>query len=361
MMPERNVVSWSTMVSGYVKAGDMVMGRLLFDKMPVKNQVSWTIIVSGYAEKGLTKEAISLYDEMEKAGFKLDDGTIISILSACAESGLLELGKRVHSSIKATRFRCSVAVTNSLVDMYAKCGNVKQALALFEGMSKRDLVSWNAVIQGLAMHGHGEAALKLFYRMEQEGFHPDKVTFVAILCACTHMGSVDKGVEFFNAMEKVYGLVPQIEHYGCLIDLLGRGGRLEEALRVANSMPMEPNTIIWGSLLGACRMHDAVELGGEVLKHLIKLNPDDTGNFSMLSNIYAAAGDWANVANVRRAMKSIGIQKPSGASSIELNGEVHEFTVFDKSHPKSKSIYEMIKLLRPQLKRAGYISKAVYC
>ncbi|XP_074269742.1 pentatricopeptide repeat-containing protein At3g29230-like [Silene latifolia] len=359
-MPERNVVSWSTMVSGYAKIGDMGMARMLFDKMPVKNLVSWTIIISGYAEKGLTKEAIFLYEEMERAGLKLDDGTVISILSACAESGLLGLGKRVHSSMEATRFRCSVAVTNSLVDMYAKCGNVEQALTIFERMTKRDLVSWNVIMRGLAMHGHGETALKLFCRMEREGFHPDRVTFIAVLCACTHMGLVDKGVDYFYAMERDYGLVPQIEHYGCLIDLLGRGGRLEEALKVVRNMAMEPNAIIWGTLLGACRVHNAVELGGEVLQHLIKLNLDDTGNLSTLSNIYAAAGDWDNVANVRRAMKSIGVQKPSGASSIELNGVVHEFTVFDKSHPNSKSIYKMINLLRPQLKRAAYSSKSVY-
>lgn len=359
-MPERNVVSWSTMVAGYIKAGDMEMARMLFDKMPVKNLVSWTIIISGYAEKGFAKEAISLFDEMQRIGLKPDEGTIISVLAACSESGLLGLGKRVHASLAASQYRCSVAVNNALIDMYGKCGNVKKALHIFEGMTKRDLVSWNSIMQGLAMHGHGDIALKIFYRMEEEGFRPDKVTFIGILCACTHMGFVDRGLKYFYAMEKDYGIVPHIEHYGCLIDLLGRGGRLKEAMEVVQSMPFEPNVIIWGTLLGACRMHNDVELAGEVLKHLKKLEPTDAGNFSMLSNIYAAAGDWANVANVRLSMKSIGVQKPSGASSIELGDKFHEFTVFDNSHPKSDSIYQMIHLLRPQLRKAGYVPRAAY-
>lgn len=348
-MSERNVVSWSTMVLGYTKSGEMEMARLLFDKMPVKNLVSWTIMISGYAEKGFTNEAISLYNEMESAGLQLDDGTIISILAACSESGLLELGTRVRSSIVAAGFRCSIAVNNALIDMYSKCGCVKKALAVFLGMPERDLVSWNTIIRGLAMHGDGNTALKLVSRMKQEGFRPDKITFIGMLCACTHMGFVDRGLEYFYSMERDYGIVPQIEHYGCLIDLLGRGGRLKEALEVVQNMPMEPNAVIWGTLLGACRLHFPLEMAEEVLKHSVKHNATDAGSFSILSNIYAAAGDWVNVANVRRTMKNIGVHKPSGASTLAVDGEVHDFTVFDNSHPNSEDIYQMIHLLHPEL------------
>lgn len=359
-VPGRNVVSWSTMVLGYTKAGDMDMARLLFDKMPVKNLVSWTIMISGYAERGFTKEAISLYNDLENAGLKLDDGTVISILAACAKSGLLALGKRVRSSMVAAGFRCSIAVNNALIDMYAKCGCMEKALVVFQGMAERDLVSWNTIIQGLAMHGDGDTALMLFSRMKQEGFQPDKVTFIGILCACTHMGFVERGLQYFYSMERDYGIAPQIEHYGCLIDLLGRGGRLKEALEVVQNMPMEPNVIILGTLLGACRLHYPVDIVQEVLKHLVELDLADAGNFSMLSNIYAAAGDWDNVANVRRAMKNIGVQKPSGASTLDLDGEVHEFSVFDNSHPNSEGIYQMIHILRRQLKKAGYVPRAAY-
>lgn len=359
-MPGRNIVSWSTMVSGYSKAGDMDMARLLFDKMPVKNLVSWTIIVSGYAEKGLAKEAIDLYNQMEEYRINFDDGTIISILSACAESGLIGLGKRVHSSLGKTSFIYSTQVLNALLDMYAKCGNMGKALGVFNGMTKRDIVSWNIIIQGLAMHGYGDKALHLFSTMKEEGFKPDRVTFVGVLCACTHAGFIDEGLHYFHAMEKDYGVTPQIEHYGCMIDLLGRGGRLKEAFRLLHCMPMEPNEIIWGTLLGACRMHNDVGLAEEVLNQLVKLEPSEPGNYSIISNIYAAAKDWDSVANVRVRMKNTGIQKPSGASAIELDDEVHEFTVFDRTHPKSDKIYDMISELGLHLQQAGYIQKVHY-
>lgn len=357
-MPKRNVVSWTTMMYGYCKAEEMEMARVLFDKMPARNAVCWTTIICGYAEKGMAKDAIGLFERMEETGLKLDDGIIISILAACGESGVLGLGKRLHSSIQRTGYKCSTHVGNALVDMYAKCGTLNKALTVFYGMAHRDLVSWNAMIQGLAMHGYGEKALKLFYRMKAEGFAPDRVTFIGVLCACTHAGFVDKGLHYFNAMETEYGVRQEIEHYGCVIDLLGRGGRLQEAFRIARSMPMEPNAIIWGSLVVACRMHNASEYAKEVLHHLIKLEPTDAGHFSILSSIYAAEGDWKSAASVRMQMKSTGIQKPSGASSIELDDQVHEFTVLDKSHPKSDSIYEVIDGLSLHLKRVGSVPKA---
>ncbi|XVF58352.1 hypothetical protein PTKIN_Ptkin07bG0059700 [Pterospermum kingtungense] len=353
-MPQRNVVSWSTMVMGYSKAGDMDMARVLFDRMPVKTLVPWTIIISGYAEKGLAKEAIELYDQMEHGGLELDDGTFISILAACAESGLLAVGVKVHDLIERLRFRHSIAVCNALIDMYAKCGILDKALGVFNGMVKRDVVSWNAMLQGFAMHGRGKEALDIFSRMKKEGFQPDKVTFVGVLCACTHAGFIDEGVELFYVMEKDYGIVPQIEHYGCIIDLLGRGGCLKEAFRLVQTMPFVPNAIIWGTLLGACRLHNAVELAEKVLDHLLKLDPSDPGNYSMLANIFAAEGDWDNVASVRLRMKSIGVQKPSGASSIEIDNEVHEFTVFDRSHPKFDRICQIIDRLREDLKQVAH-------
>ncbi|OVA13390.1 Pentatricopeptide repeat [Macleaya cordata] len=359
-MPERNVVSWSTMVSGYSKAGDMDMAKLLFDKMPVKNLVPWTIMISGYAEKGLAKEAFTLYDQMEKAGLQPDDGTFISILAACAESGLLSLGKRIHFKIERSKLRCSVKVCNALLDMYAKCGNLDKALTVFDGMVERDVVSWNSMLQGLALHGHGEKALDLFSRMIGEGVEPDGVTFVSVLCSCSHAGLLDEGRHYFSIIEKDYGIVPQVEHYGCMVDLLGRSGHLKEAFELIKSMPMEPNAIIWGTLLGACRLHNDVELAEDVVSRLVKLDTKDAGTYAILSNIYSAAGEWDNVSKVRLQMKSTSIQKPPGASSIELEDEVHEFTVADRSHPQSSRIYHMIDRLRQHLEQVGYVPRAHY-
>ncbi|GLU10973.1 hypothetical protein SLE2022_277470 [Rubroshorea leprosula] len=350
-MPKRNVISWTTMVLGYSEAGDMDMARILFKKMPVKSLVSWTIFISGLAKRGLAREAISFFDEMEQDGLELDDRAIVSILAACAESGLLGLGLRVHASIERTRFRCSIPASNALVDMYAKCGSLDKALSVFNGMPKKDMVSWNAMLHGLAMHGHGRKALQLFSRMKQEGFQPDRVTFIGVLCACTHAGFVDEGIEYFHTMERDYGIVPQVEHYGCMIDLLGRAGHLEEAFRLAYTMPIEPNAIIWGTLLLACQMHNAAKLAEKALYHLVQLVPSDPGNYSMLSNIFAAAGNWKNVANVRLRMKTTGVQKPAGVSSIELENQVHEFTVSDKLHSKSDKIYQMLHRLDQDLKQ----------
>ena len=270
---------------------------------------------------------------------RVDDGFLISILTACAESGMSALGKRIHASVERRRLRCSTKVLNAFIDMYAKCGCVDVALGVFSRIEKKDLVSWNSMIQGLGIHGRGERALELFTRMVHEGFEPDKYTFIGLLCACTHAGLVNEGRSYFYSMEKVHGIVPQVEHYGCMIDLLGRGGHLEEAFQLVRSMPMEPNEIVLGTLLGACRMHNDVDLAKAVCEHLFELAPLDPGNFNLLSNIYAQAGDWVNVASVRWQMKNTGSQKPSGASSIEVEEEVHEFTAFDQSHPKSDDIY----------------------
>ncbi|XP_058736413.1 pentatricopeptide repeat-containing protein At3g29230 [Vicia villosa] len=355
-MGERDIVSWSTMVCGYSKSGDMEMARLLFDRCPVKNLVLWTTIISGYAEKEQVREATELYDEMEKIGLRPDDGFLISIMSACAESGMLGLGKKIHDSVLRCRFRCSTKVLNSFIDMYAKCGCLDDAFRVFSGMKEtKDLVSWNSMIHGFGIHGHGEKAIELFSTMVHEGFEPDRYTFIGLLCACTHAGLVNEGRSYFYSMERVYGIVPQIEHYGCMIDLLSRGGHLKEAFRLLRSMPMEPNAIILGTLLAACRMHNDIELAKALCEHLFKLVPSDPGNFSLLSNIYAMAGDWINVGKVRLLMKMEGGQKPSGVSSIEVEEQVHKFTVLDQSHPKSDDIYNMIDRLVQDLREVGYV------
>ncbi|KAJ6806209.1 pentatricopeptide repeat-containing protein [Iris pallida] len=355
-MGERNVVSWSTMISGYCKSGEIDMARMLFDKMPTtKNLVVWTIMISGYAAKGSAKEAYLLLDRMEETGLHMDVATVVSILSACAESGLLGLGKRIHNYIEKSRLRVTVQVRNALVDMYSKCGKLEKALSVFEEMGERDLVSWNSMVQGLANHGQGERALELFDRMRDAGIKPDSVTLVGVLCACTHVGLIKEARYYFDNMERDFGIVPQIEHYGCMIDILGRGGLLKEAFDLARTMPLEPNAIIWGTLLGACRVHNNVGLAEEAVDQLITLNPSDSGNYAILSNIYAAAGQWDGMAKTRIQMKRI--QKPAGSSWIELDDSLHEFTVGDRSHPNSRRIFKMVNRLGQHLQQVGYVPK----
>jgi len=247
-------------------------------------------------------------------------------------------------------------VLNAFIDMYAKCSCLDAASEVFIGMMvRRDVVSWNSMIQGFAMHGHGKKALELLSRMVDEGFEPDICTFIGLLCACTHAGLVNKGHKCFYSMEKVYGIVPEIEHYGCMVDLLGCGGHLEEAFTLLRNMPMKPNAITLGTLLNACRMHNDVDLARSVCEQMFKLEPSDAGNYSLLSNIYAQAGHWVNMANVRLQMKNTRRKKPLGARFIKVEEEVYEFTVFDQLHTKSDEIYRMIDRLVEDLNQVGFV------
>ncbi|KAF0887683.1 hypothetical protein E2562_002377 [Oryza meyeriana var. granulata] len=355
-MPERNVVSWSTMVSGYCKKGDLEMARVIFDKMPSKNLVTWTIMVSACAQKGLVDEAGKLFAQMKEASVELDVAAVVSILAACAESGSLSLGKRIHRYVRKRKLGRSTHVCNALIDMFCKCGCVNRADYVFDTETvEKDSVSWNSIIGGFAMHGHGDKALDLFAQMKQQGFRPDAVTMINVLSACTHMGFVDEGRRYFSNMVRDYGIMPQIEHYGCMIDLLGRGGLIEEAVDLIKTMPWEPNEVIWGSLLSACRLHKNVEYAEIAVNELSKLQPSNAGNYAVLSNIYAEAGKWSDMAKARMQMKGTGSQKTAGSSWVELDEAFHEFTVGDRKHPDSDQISEMVDRLSSHVKHVGCV------
>ncbi|KAL6847315.1 hypothetical protein ACP4OV_023168 [Aristida adscensionis] len=355
-MPGRNVVSWSTVVSAYCKKGDMDMARVIFDKMPTKNLVTWTIMVSACAQKGLVEEAGRLFTQMKEAAVELDVAAVVSILAACAESGSLALGKRIHRYVRTRKLGKSTLVCNALMDMFCKCGCVNRADYVFDTeIVDKDTVSWNTIIGGFAMHGHGEKALELFARMKQQGFSPDAVTLINVLSACTHMGLVEEGQRYFYSMEADYGIVPQIEHYGCMVDLLGRGGLIEDAVDLIKGMPWEPNEVIWGSLLSACRLHKNVEYAEMAVNELSKLQPSNAGNYAVLSNIYAEAGQWSDMAKARMQMKGTGSQKMAGSSWIELDEAFHEFTVGDRKHPESDQISEMVDKLSSHVKHVGCV------
>ncbi|KQJ86159.1 pentatricopeptide repeat-containing protein At3g29230 [Brachypodium distachyon] len=350
-MPERNVVSWSTVVSGYCKKGDMEMARVIFDKMPTKNLVTWTIMVSACAQNGLVEEAGKLFTQMKEASVELDVAAVVSILAACAESGSLALGKRIHRYVRTRQLGRSTHVCNALIDMFCKCGCINRADYVFDTeIVEKDSVSWNTIIGGFAMHGHGDKALDFFAQMKLQGFCPDAVTMINVLSACTHMGFVEEGRRYFANMERDYGVVPQIEHYGCMIDLLGRGGLIKEAVDLIKSMPWDPNEVIWGSLLSACRLHKNVEYAEIAVNELSKLQPSNAGNYAVLSSIYAEAGKWSDMAKARMQMKGTGSQKSSGSSWIELDEAFHEFTVGDRKHPDSDQISEMVDRLSSHAK-----------
>eukprot|EP01018_Ginkgo_biloba_P026317 Gb_01366 [translate_table: standard] len=350
-----DVVSWNSMIAGYSKYGKIEIARHLFDKMPQRDVVSWNTMIAGYAQNEHANEALTLLRQMQLAGVKPDPTTMVSVLPSCAQIAALQLGMESHGYIIRSAFNEDIFVENALVAMYAKCGSIEFARKAFDKMLQKNLVSWNAIIAGYGMHGHGEDALTLFSQMKQAGLKPDYITFVAILSACSHAGLVAEGCKYFNCMTRDYDVRPGVDHYTCMVDLLGRAGHLEEAHTLIKNMLVEPDAGLWGALLGACRIHCNTVLGEYAAGRLLELEPENAGNYILLSNIYAAAGRWYDVTKVRIMMKERGLKKTPGWSSIEVKNKVHIFFMGDRTHPQSDKIYAMLETLAGQMKEAGYM------
>nr|GLL22344.1 pentatricopeptide repeat-containing protein At5g08510 [Ipomoea trifida] len=355
-MKIRDVPTWNSLISGYVKSGNMEEALHLFSTMPSRNVISWTAIISGYAQNGQYGRALAIYRELEKEkGVEPNQVTIASVLPACANLGALEFGQRIEAYARANGYFKNMFVCNAVLEMYAKCGKLDAAMEVFVEIGKRrNLCSWNTMIMGLAVHGKGNEALDLFHQMLGEGISPDDVTLVGAILACTHGGMVARGRELFNSMEQQFSIAPKLEHYGCMVDLLGRAGQLQEAYDLIQSMPMRADSVIWGSLLGGCSFHCNVELGEKAAEFLFELEPWNPGNYVILSNIYARAGRWDGVARLRKVMKGSQIRKAAGYSFIEEGGQVHKFIVEDKSHPKCSQIYALLDEITAKTKLYVY-------
>lgn len=351
-----NVRLVNALIDMYSKCGALDTARGLFDAMHQKDVISWNVMIGGYTHESRYKEALALFRLMLRLNAEPNDVTFLGILPACAHLGALDLGKWIHVYIdKNFQSLTNTCLRTSLIDMYAKCGNIDAAKQVFDDMEAKSLASWNAMITGLAMHGHANAALELFSKMADEGFKPDDITFVGILSACNHGGLVDLGRQLFSSMTKDYHISPQLQHYGCMIDLLGRAGLFDEAEALMKTMEMKPDGAVWGSLLGACRIHRRVEMGEFVAKHVFELEPENAGAHVLLSNIYAGAGRWDDVARIRTRLNDMGIKKVPGSTSIEVDSVVHEFLVGDKVHPLSEEIYEMLREVDRLLDMAGFV------
>eukprot|EP01018_Ginkgo_biloba_P001634 Gb_19896 [translate_table: standard] len=329
-MHQRTAVSWTAMIAGYSQNGHVDEALKLFQKMPERDVVSWTTMIAGYAQNGHGEESLKLFLQMKLAGVKPDSKTFASVLPACATLAALEQGMEIHEEIIRGGFQRDVTVANALVDMYAKCGSIDNARDVFDKIHQRTVVSWNAIISGYAMHGCGKEALKLFEQMQQSGIKPDHVTLVGILSACCHAGLVNEGWQYFNCMSQYYHITPAMEHYGCMVALLGRAGCLDEALDFINKMPIKPDANVWGSLLGACRIHNNIKLGEHVANHLFELDPKNDIPYVILSNMYAAASKWDASEKVWKMMKDRRIKKKPGCSWIEINKQMHAFLVGDR-------------------------------
>ncbi|MED6150354.1 hypothetical protein PIB30_071470 [Stylosanthes scabra] len=346
----------NTMIHMYCCCGEGVeFARKVFDESPKMDSVAWSAMIGGYARLGRSMEAVGLFREMQVKGVIADDVAMVCVLSACTDLGALELGKWLESYVERNKISKSVELCNALIDMFAKCGDVDKAMKLFRQMSSRTIVSWTSVIVGLAMHGRGLEAVSLFDTMIEQRVAPDVVAFIGVLSACSHSGMVDKGHYYFNSMEKNFGIVPKIEHYGCMVDLLSRAGLVKEALEFVQKMPIKPNQIIWRSIITACHARGELKLGERISKKLIRSEPMHESNYVLLSNIYAKLLRWEKKTKVREMMDLKGMKKIPGSTMIELNNEMYEFVAGDKSHNQSKQIYEMMDEMGRKIKKAGYL------
>eukprot|EP01018_Ginkgo_biloba_P029873 Gb_06985 [translate_table: standard] len=346
----------NALLTAYSKCRSTGDACQVFDRIPERNPMSWNLMIIGYVENGLCEEALNLFCAMQHTDTEPNQFTIATALSACARLSTLKQGKQVQAHSIRTGFDSYVPVGNALVDMYAKCGSLEDAYQVFVGMPEQDAVSWNAMISGFAHHGHGLAAHQLFKQMVEAGMKPDHITFIAILSACSHAGLVDEGCHYFDSMSRDHCITPTADHYACVIDLLGRAGHLHMAEEFIKNMPFEPDAIVWGAFLGACRIHGNMKLGKLAAECLIKLEPQNAASYVLLSNIYAAAGRWDDVTNVRKLMKDKGAKKNPGCSWIEVKNTVHQFVVDDRSHPKTEEIYSTLERLVGLMKEAGYVA-----
>ncbi|KAJ8512140.1 hypothetical protein OPV22_002574 [Ensete ventricosum] len=394
-MPNKDVVSWNAMIAGYAQNGqydraielcekmvalrkpkpdagtmasilpamsntnqtDIHLVRKMFDEMGKKDLVSWNAMIAIYANNSMSAEAVELFSRMEMAGFEPDAVTLASVLPACGDLSALSLGKKIHELTERKRMRPNLVLENALMDMYANCGCLEAAREVFDGMKRKDVVSWTTIISAYGMHGHGMKAISLFEQMRKSGLKPDPIAFVSILAACSHSGLLNKGKYYFKCMTECYHFVPRIEHYACMVDLLGRSGHIDEAYDFILKMSMKPNERVWGALLAACRVYSNMEIGLIAADHLFKLVPEQSGYYVLLSNIYARAGRWEDVMLVRNLMKNKGIKKLPGCSNVELWNKVHTFHIGDRLHPQSKEIYEKLDVLMRRLKELGYVAE----
>ncbi|KAK9136324.1 hypothetical protein Syun_015654 [Stephania yunnanensis] len=299
----RDTVSWNLMVDGHVKSGDIQTALELFHQMPAKNVISWTSVISGCVAGSMFKEAQALFHEMQTAGIKPDRVTLASMLSACAHVGSLDQGRWIHAYVDKNRIPIDQVLGCCLIDMYAKCGDVEEAFRVFRNMEQKGVTIWTAMITGFAVHGRGQEAIDLFAEMQKKGVKPNPITFTAVLNACSHAGLVEEGKFFFDRIERTYGMTPSMEHYGCMVDLLGRAGQLKEAEELIQAMPMKPNAAVWGALLNACYMHKNFELGKIIGRYLIEIDPEHGGRYIHLASILAAEGQWQEALQVRNLMK----------------------------------------------------------
>ncbi|XP_044462697.1 pentatricopeptide repeat-containing protein At3g24000, mitochondrial [Mangifera indica] len=349
-----NVYVGSSLLDMYARFGRMNDAWLIFNELESKNNVSWNALIAGHARKGEGEITLMTFSKMLRKGFEPTHFTYSSVFTALASTGSLEQGKWVHAHVIKSGEKLEAFVGNTLLDMYAKSGNIEDAKKVFNQLVKPDVVSWNSMLIGYAKHGLGKEAVRWFEEMLRIGVGPNEITFLCVLTACSHAGLLDKGQHYFEVMKK-YGIEPEESHYVTIVDLLGRAGLFDRGVKFIREMPIEPTAAVWGALLGACRMHKNMELGAYAAERVFELDPHDSGPHVLLANIYASAGRLGDAAKVRKMMKESGVKKEPACSWVETKNAVHMFVANDDAHPQREEILQMWEEISRKIKAIGYV------
>ncbi|XP_044478254.1 pentatricopeptide repeat-containing protein At4g13650 isoform X2 [Mangifera indica] len=347
----------NSLVSLYARCGRVEEALLAFEKIGAKDSISWNGLISGFAQSGYCEEALNVFSQMNRMGVEINMYTFGSAVSAAANVANIKQGKQIHAMIIKTGYDSETEASNALITLYSKCGSIDDATREFLEMPEKNEVSWNAMITGFSQHGYGIEAIDLFEKMKQTDAIPNHVTFVGVLSACSHVGLVNEGLGYFESMRKEYLLVPKPEHYACVVDLLGRAGLLERAQEFIEKMPIDPDAMVWRTLLSACRVYKNLEIGEFAAHHLLKLEPGDSATYVLLSNIYAVAKKWDSRDHMRQMMKDRGVKKEPGQSWIEVKNSIHAFFVGDRLHPLADKIYDFLENLNERAAKIGYVQE----
>jgi pentatricopeptide repeat protein len=326
----------------YALSGDLQTAGILFRSLKIRDLIPWNAMISGYVQKGLEQEGLFIYYDMRQNRIVPDQYTFASVFRACSALASLEHGKRAHAVMIKRCIKSNIIVDSALVDMYFKCSSFSDGHRVFDQLSTRNVITWTSLISGYGYHGKVSEVLKCFEKMKEEGCRPNPVTFLVVLTACNHGGLVDKGWEHFYSMKRDYGIEPEGQHYAAMVDTLGRAGRLQEAYEFVMKSPCKEHPPVWGSLLGACRIHGNVKLLELAATKFLELDPTNGGNYVVFANGYASCGLREAASKVRRKMENAGVKKDPGYSQIELQGEVHRFMKDDTSHRLSEKIYKKV-------------------
>lgn len=350
-----HVVLETALVDSYGSCGRPKIAERIFGEMAEKSLITWNTMIGAYVQNELNMEAMELFQDLLNKPLEPDAITIASILPAYPEVASLREGKQIHGYIIKSQHHSNTYVLNSTVFMYAKCGELGTAQEIFDRILLKDISSWNMIIMAYAIHGYGRKSIELFYEMRDKGIKPNKSTFVSLLTSCSISGMVKEGWEFYNSMKRDFNIDPGMEHYGCILDLLGRTGNLEQAKNFIEKMPLEPTARIWGSLLTASRNNKSIEFAELAAENILSWEHDNTGCYVLLSNLYAEAGRWEDVERIRSLMKNNGQRKTIGCSFVETKCKPYRFINQDRSHIETNTIYNVLDILSSKMGDAKYV------